>query len=72
MLLSCGGYWAFRFLAEAFRQPDAHLGLFFGLMSIGQILFLCRVAAAPILRWLLGGAGSDMETRYLERKEGAK
>lgn len=68
-----GGYGAFRFLAEAFRQPDAHLGLFFGLLSMGQILCLCMVAAAPILWWLLpGGAGSDTGTRYPERKEGAK
>jgi phosphatidylglycerol:prolipoprotein diacylglycerol transferase len=64
-----GGYGAFRFLAEAFRQPDAHLGLFFGLLSMGQILCLCMVAAAPILWWLLPRrAPSDVEIRHQNRK----
>jgi phosphatidylglycerol:prolipoprotein diacylglycerol transferase len=60
-----GGYGAFRFLAEAFRQPDAHMGLFFDLLSMGQILSLCMVAAAPFLWWLLPrGATSDAGTLY--------
>jgi phosphatidylglycerol:prolipoprotein diacylglycerol transferase len=54
-----GGYGAFRFLAEFFRQPDAHLGLLFGLLSMGQILCLFMVAAAPILWWLLPRGAID-------------
>ncbi len=34
------GYGAFRFLIEFFREPDAHLGLSFDLLSRGQILCL--------------------------------
>lgn len=34
------GYGLFRFIVEFFRQPDAHLGLFFGLFSMGQLLSL--------------------------------
>ena len=32
------GYGLFRFIIEFFRQPDAQLGLFFGLFSMGQFL----------------------------------
>lgn len=32
------GYGLFRFIVEFFRQPDAQLGLFFGLFSMGQFL----------------------------------
>ncbi|HIJ88610.1 MAG TPA: prolipoprotein diacylglyceryl transferase [Desulfuromonadales bacterium] len=34
------GYGLFRFLIEFFRQPDAQLGTFFGLFSMGQLLSL--------------------------------
>ncbi|MBE0363775.1 phosphatidylglycerol:prolipoprotein diacylglycerol transferase [Pseudoalteromonas ulvae UL12] len=32
------GYGSFRFFVEYFREPDAHLGLFAGMISMGQIL----------------------------------
>ncbi len=32
------GYGTFRFIVEFFREPDAHLDLFFNLVSMGQIL----------------------------------
>ncbi len=32
------GYGSFRFIVEYFREPDAHLGLFGGFISMGQIL----------------------------------
>ena len=32
------GYGLFRFIVEFFRQPDAQLGLYFGLFSMGQFL----------------------------------
>ncbi|MEI7816022.1 MAG: prolipoprotein diacylglyceryl transferase [Desulfuromonadales bacterium] len=34
------GYGLFRFIVEFFRQPDAQMGLFFGLFSMGQLLSL--------------------------------
>lgn len=34
------GYGVFRFAIEYFREPDAHLGLFAGFISMGQILSL--------------------------------
>ncbi|MGS0534901.1 prolipoprotein diacylglyceryl transferase [Pseudoalteromonas sp. SaAl2] len=34
------GYGVFRFAIEYFREPDAHLGLFGGFISMGQILSL--------------------------------
>ena len=37
------GYGAFRFIVEYFREPDAHLGLFAGVISMGQILSLPMV-----------------------------
>ena len=45
--LSMMGYATMRFTVEFFREPDAHLGLLFGLVSQGQLLsllfFLCGV-----------------------------
>jgi phosphatidylglycerol:prolipoprotein diacylglycerol transferase len=44
------GYGLFRFIVEFFRQPDAHLGLFFGFFSMGQLLslpmFIAGISAA--------------------------
>ncbi|MDC3188762.1 prolipoprotein diacylglyceryl transferase [Pseudoalteromonas elyakovii] len=37
------GYGVFRFIVEYFREPDAHLGLFAGFISMGQILSLPMV-----------------------------
>ena len=34
------GYGLFRFIVEFFRQPDAQLGTYFGLFSMGQLLSL--------------------------------
>jgi len=33
-------YGLFRFLVEFIREPDANLGLFFNLLSMGQLLSL--------------------------------
>jgi phosphatidylglycerol:prolipoprotein diacylglycerol transferase len=47
------GYGLFRFIVEFFRQPDAHLGLFFGFFSMGQLLslpmFVIGISAALLL-----------------------
>jgi phosphatidylglycerol:prolipoprotein diacylglycerol transferase len=44
-----GGYGIFRFLVEFFRQPDPQIGLFWGLISMGQILCLAMIVAAVVL-----------------------
>ena len=44
-----GGYGIFRFLVEFFRQPDPQIGLFWGLLSMGQILCLAMMVAAVVL-----------------------
>jgi phosphatidylglycerol:prolipoprotein diacylglycerol transferase len=36
--LFLAGYGVFRFIVEYFREPDAHLGLFGDVISMGQIL----------------------------------
>jgi phosphatidylglycerol:prolipoprotein diacylglycerol transferase len=36
----CAGYGLFRFFVEFFRQPDAQMGFFLGLFSMGQLLSL--------------------------------
>ena len=41
--LFLAGYGTFRFLVEYVREPDAHLGLFGGFISMGQILSLPMV-----------------------------
>lgn len=43
------GYGTFRIISEFFRQPDAQLGLFGGLFSMGQILSLPMVIAGILM-----------------------
>lgn len=47
------GYGLFRFIVEFFRQPDAQIGLFYGLFSMGQLLslpmFIIGITAALLL-----------------------
>ena len=47
------GYGLFRFMVEFVRQPDAQLGLFFGQISMGQMLslpmFIIGISAAVLL-----------------------
>ncbi|VTR40233.1 Prolipoprotein diacylglyceryl transferase [Serratia fonticola] len=43
------GYGTFRIIVEAFRQPDAQLGLFDGVISMGQILSVPMVLAGIIM-----------------------
>ncbi|MFC0226248.1 prolipoprotein diacylglyceryl transferase [Serratia aquatilis] len=43
------GYGAFRIIVEAFRQPDAQLGLFEGFVSMGQILSVPMVIAGILM-----------------------
>jgi phosphatidylglycerol:prolipoprotein diacylglycerol transferase len=48
-----GGYGVLRFVAEFFRQPDPQIGLFWGVLSMGQILCSIMILAAIALRLLL-------------------
>jgi phosphatidylglycerol:prolipoprotein diacylglycerol transferase len=50
--LFLAGYGCARFIGEFFRQPDAHLGLLAGSMSMGQLLSLPMIAAGLIIMWL--------------------
>ena len=43
------GYGAFRFIAEYFRQPDAHLGLLALGMSMGQWLCIPMILAGLVM-----------------------
>jgi phosphatidylglycerol:prolipoprotein diacylglycerol transferase len=49
-----GGYGVFRFMAEFFREPDAHLGLLALGMSMGQWLCVPMVLAGAALWWWFG------------------
>ncbi|MCF8210263.1 MAG: prolipoprotein diacylglyceryl transferase [Rhodoferax sp.] len=46
------GYGTFRFIAEFFREPDAHLGLLSLGMSMGQWLCIPMVGGGALLWWL--------------------
>jgi phosphatidylglycerol:prolipoprotein diacylglycerol transferase len=49
------GYGVFRFIAEFFREPDAHLGLLSLGMSMGQWLCLPMIVAGALL-WVWAGS----------------
>lgn len=50
------GYGVFRFIAEYFRQPDAHLGLLALGMSMGQWLCIPMVLIGAVVWWWAGQA----------------
>ncbi len=62
------GYGVFRFIAETFREPDAHLGFVaFDWLTQGQLLSVPMVVAGLLLYWLakkgaLGGTPVSTET----------
>jgi len=60
-----GGYGALRFFVEFFRQPDEHIGLFWGVFSMGQFLCAAMVLGAALVWILLNarGSGSACENR---------
>ena len=45
------GYGCFRFTTEFFREPDSHIGVFFGAVSMGQLLSVPMVAIGVWLIW---------------------
>jgi len=44
-----GGYGVFRFLVEFFREPDPQIGLFWGVLTMGQILCMFMICGAVAL-----------------------
>ena len=59
--LSMVGYAVMRFTVEFFREPDAHLGLFFGVVSQGQLLSsLFFLWGVFLLARALRGAGEEL------------
>ena len=51
LALFLGLYGCFRFLVEFVREPDPQLGLIGSFLSMGQVLSLTMIAAAPLLWW---------------------
>ncbi|HIJ60330.1 MAG TPA: prolipoprotein diacylglyceryl transferase [Nitrospirae bacterium] len=47
--LFIGLYGVFRFFIEFFREPDGHIGYFFGFITLGQILCILMIITAFIL-----------------------
>ena len=47
-------YGIIRFFCEFFREPDAHLGFFFGWLTWGQILTLPMIAIGGYMLWFYG------------------
>ena len=45
----CAGYGLFRFIIEFFRLPDAQLGTFFGMFSMGQLLSLPMLVFGTVM-----------------------
>lgn len=46
------GYGVFRSIVEFYREPDAHLGLYFSFMSKGQILSIPMILAGMLIIYL--------------------
>ena len=63
-----GGYGVFRFVAEFFREPDAHLGLLALGMSMGQWLCVPMVLAGAALWWWFGQAATAPAVQASPRK----
>jgi phosphatidylglycerol:prolipoprotein diacylglycerol transferase len=63
-----GAYGVFRFVAEFFREPDAHLGLLALGMSMGQWLCVPMVLAGAALWWWFGQAATAPAVQASPRK----
>jgi phosphatidylglycerol:prolipoprotein diacylglycerol transferase len=50
---ACAGYGLFRFIVEFFREPDAQMGIFFSLFSMGQLLSLPMFLFGSFMVFLL-------------------
>ncbi|WP_372659483.1 prolipoprotein diacylglyceryl transferase [Hydrogenophaga sp.] len=57
------GYGVFRFIAEFFREPDAHLGLLSLGMSMGQWLCIPMIVGGAALWWWFGQRGVGAAAR---------
>jgi phosphatidylglycerol:prolipoprotein diacylglycerol transferase len=45
------GYGVFRFIVEFFREPDAQLGYYFGLLTMGQLLCIGMILGSFLMLW---------------------
>ncbi len=57
------GYGVFRFVAEYFREPDAHLGLLALGMSMGQWLCVPMIVGGALIWWWLGARETPVVNR---------
>ena len=61
------GYGAFRFIAELFREPDAHLGFVaLGWMTQGQLLCLPMIVLGAFFIWFAYRGGFDSKSATTE------
>ena len=45
-------YGVFRIFCEFFREPDAQVGYFFGLVTMGQVLSIVMLAIGVLLKYV--------------------
>jgi phosphatidylglycerol:prolipoprotein diacylglycerol transferase len=57
------GYGLFRFVAEFFREPDAHLGLLSLGMSMGQWLCVPMIVGGLVLWWWAGAQPQNIRQK---------
>ncbi|MGV2871713.1 prolipoprotein diacylglyceryl transferase [Colwellia sp. E150_009] len=60
------GYGVFRSIVEFYREPDAHLGLYFSFMSKGQILSIPMILAGMLIIYL--GCLTQAKTEISNKK----
>ena len=57
-------YSLFRFIIEFTREPDLHIGLILGILSIGQVISIFTLLAGFVLYYLLGNNKNEEKIRY--------
>ncbi len=71
--LFLAGYGTFRFLVEYVREPDAHLGLYGGFISMGQILSLPMIIGGILMMvWAYKRGQFTDEVKTVSKKKKAK
>ena len=57
-------YSLFRFIIEFTREPDLHIGLILGILSIGQVISIFTLSAGFVLYYLLENNKNEEKIRY--------
>ena len=57
-------YSFFRFIIEFTREPDLHIGLILGILSIGQVISIFTLSAGFVLYYLLENNKNEEKIRY--------